>query len=43
MKMYLALGILFLLVLWDISQNQGRYIRATGAFFSGFLRSVGLI
>ncbi len=43
MKMYLALGILFLLVLWDISQNQGGYIRATGKFFSGFLNSIGLM
>lgn len=43
MKFYLALGILFVLVLWDISQNQGHYIRAAGAFFSDFLRTVGLM
>lgn len=43
MKMYVLLAILFLLVLWDISQNQGHYIRAAGAFFSGMLKSLGLM
>jgi hypothetical protein len=43
MKLYLLLGILFLLVLWDISQNRGQFVRATGAFFAGVLKTVGLI
>jgi hypothetical protein len=43
MRFYLVLAILFILVIWDIAQNNGYYVRAAGAWFSGLMRGLGLM
>ena len=43
MRFYLLLGILFIVVIWDIAQNRGQTLRVIGAGFSGFLRAIGLL
>lgn len=43
MRFYLLLGILFIVVIWDIAQNRGQTLRGIGSMFSGFLRAIGLL
>jgi len=43
MRFYLLLAILFIIVFWDIAQNQGRFVRLAGAWFAEFLRAIGVL
>ncbi len=43
MRFYLVLAILFILVIWDIAQNNGHYIKVVGAWFAGLMRGLGLL
>lgn len=43
MRFYLILGILFILLIWDIGQNRGQIVRSVVATLIGFLRAIGFI
>ena len=43
MRSYLLIGLIFLLVIWDIAQNGGQSVRMVGAWAGGFLRAVGIL
>ena len=41
MRFYLGIAILFLLVYWDVEQNDARFVHSVGQFAVGVLRGVG--
>jgi hypothetical protein len=43
MRSYLLIGLIFLLVIWDIAQNRGQSVRMVGAWVAGFLRAIGIL
>ena len=43
MRSYLLIGLIFLLVIWDIAQNRGQSLRMVGNWAAGFMRAIGLL
>ena len=43
MRSYLLIGLIFLLVIWDIAQNRGQSVRMVGGWAAGFMRAIGLL
>jgi hypothetical protein len=43
MRLYLLLGLLFVLVILDIAQNRGQMVRLVGGWFAALLRAIGLL
>jgi hypothetical protein len=43
MRSYLILGLIFMLVIWDIAQNRGQSVRTVGNWAAGFMRAIGLL
>ena len=43
MRSYLILGLIFMLVIWDIAQNRGQSLRTVGNWAAGFMRAIGLL
>lgn len=43
MRFYLLLGLLFVLVIFDITQNRGQMVRLVGGWFGALFRAIGLL